>query len=100
MKCIKHGPLECCSIIFKTKGHLFAGECSPYGNKSCFVLIFLFDLDLIIARETIHEGKDVDSNTVINDLINEQCQVIALSTCFVQIMQISTHMNGSMFLVY
>ena len=80
MKRIRHGPLEFFSIIFKTKGHILVGESSPQENKIYFVMIFLFDLNFTIVGETIHEGKDLTSNTFINDLINEWFQVIVLWT--------------------
>lgn len=100
MKYIIHGMLKHFSNVFKTKGHLCVGESSPRVDKSCLGLVIWFDFNLVISRESIHEGKYLTSNTVVIDLVNEPCWVIFLWKNFVQIMEVSTHANGSMFLIY
>ena len=82
MKQIGHGLLKGFSSIFKVKGHLSICECSPRVDKSCFMLIFQFDMNLIVTGEPIHEGEYLISNTIIDDLINEWCWVIFLRIGF------------------
>jgi hypothetical protein len=55
MECIRHGPLESGSSIFKAEGHFLVSEGTPRTNESRLMLIFGFDLDLVVARESIHE---------------------------------------------
>ena len=55
MECIRHGPLESGSNIFKSEGHFLVSQGTPRTNESRLILIFGFDLDLVVARESIHE---------------------------------------------
>ena len=48
-----HFPLKGFPNIFQSKGHFSIRECTPRENKSSFMLVFRFDLDLIVAGETI-----------------------------------------------
>ena len=71
MKRKRHRPLESGSNILKAKRHLTIGECTPRTNKCCFVLVFRFDLYLIISRKTIHEINDFSTHTLIDNMINK-----------------------------
>ena len=55
MECVRHGPLESGSNIFKDEGHFLVIEGTPRINESSVMLIFRFDLDLVVAKESIHE---------------------------------------------
>jgi hypothetical protein len=94
-----HGPLESGSSIFKAKRHLTIGECTPWANECHFVLVFRFDLDLIISQKTIHERKGFTTDTFINDLVDEWCRKIIFWTCFVQITKFSTYTNRALFFI-
>ena len=48
MESKRHGLLEGSSSIFETKRHLTIGKCTPWTNECSFVLVFEFDLYLII----------------------------------------------------
>ena len=65
MKCIRHGPLESGSNIFKAERHFLISEGAPRANEGGLVLIFGLDLDLIISGESIHKGEDFVSNIII-----------------------------------
>ena len=71
MESVRHRLLESRSSIFKTKGHFLVGEGAPREDESGLMLIFWLDLDLIVARESIHKGEYFISRTIIQDLINE-----------------------------
>ena len=71
MECIRHGPLESGSNIFKAERHFLISEGAPRANEGGLVLIFGLDLDLIIPGESIHKGEDFISSAIIQDLINE-----------------------------
>jgi hypothetical protein len=68
--------MECGTCVFKTKQHIPIGKSGSRIDKHSFMLVFFFYLNMIIARETIHEGKYFTSNTFINDLINEWGMII------------------------
>jgi hypothetical protein len=95
----RHGLLECGSSIFKTKGHLAICECTPRTNECHFVLVFGFDLDLIVSRKIIHERKGFATSTFINDLVDELCWKIIFGTCLVQITEIGTYTNSALFFI-
>ena len=78
-----HCPLKGCPCIFQSKGNFLVREGTPRTNKCCFILVFQFNLDLIIPRETIHKQKDFTPYTCINDLIYEWCRVSILRICFI-----------------
>jgi hypothetical protein len=99
MKRKRHGLLECGSSIFKTKRHLTICECTPRTNEGRFVLVFRFDLDLIISLKTFDERKDFATNTFINDLVDDWCWKIIFGTCLVQITEIDTYTNRALFFI-
>ena len=99
MKCKIHGPLESGSSVLETKRHFSIGECTPRTNECRFVLVLRFDLDLVIARETIHERKGFTTGALINDLVDEWGWIIIFWTCLVQIKEINTYMNRALFFI-
>jgi hypothetical protein len=44
-----HGPLKCGSNIFETKRNFTICECTLWADECHFLLVFGFDLDLIIS---------------------------------------------------
>ena len=99
MESVRHSPLEGSSSIFEAEGHFLIGEGALRADEGCLVLIFRFDLDLVIPRESIHKGEDFISRTVIQYLINERCGIIVFRTCLVQILKISANSKFSILLV-
>ena len=99
MKIKRHGPLKGGTNIFKTKKHLTICECTPRTNECRFVLVFGFDLDLIVSQKIVHERKGFTTSTFINDLVNEWCWKIIFGTCLVQITKIGTYMNRALFFI-
>jgi hypothetical protein len=95
----RHGPLECGSSIFKTEGHLTICECTPWKNECRFVLVFRFDLNLIVSLKTIHERKGFTTSTFIDYLVDERCWKIIFGTCLVQITEIGTYTNRALFFI-
>ena len=55
MECLRHGSLKSGSNIFKAEGYFLISEGTPRTNESYLMLIFKFDLDLVVARESIDE---------------------------------------------
>ena len=76
-------PLKGIPCIFQSKGNFLVREGTPRTYESCFMLVFWFNLDLIIYRETIHKRKDFTSRASINNLIYKWCGVVVLRKGFV-----------------
>ena len=55
MKHVRHSSLKSGSNIFKTERHFLVSEGAPKTNESSLVLILRFNLDLVVARESIDE---------------------------------------------
>jgi hypothetical protein len=94
-----HGPLESGSSVLETKRHFSIDECTPRTNECRFVLVLGFDLDLVIAQETIHERKGFTTSALINDLVDEWSWIIVFWTRLVQIMEIGTDTNCALFFI-
>ena len=71
--------------------------CAQGGSERGFVSVSVADLNLIVPRESIHEGEGLMTHTSIDDLVNEWGRVIVLGTCFVQIAKISANAYGALF---
>ena len=99
MKRKRHGPLECGCSVLETKRHFAIGEGTPRTNECRFVLVLRFDLDLVIARETIHERKGFTTSALINDLVDEWGWIIIFRTCLIQITEIGTDMDRALFFI-
>ena len=100
MKRICHGPLECGSNVLQTKGNYSTFKCAPRGCKSSLVTILFLDLNLVISRKSIHEGKDFMSGTCIDNLIDEQCGEIVFGTCPIEVAKVCANADGTLFLIY
>jgi hypothetical protein len=99
MESKRHGPLKGSSSIFQTKKHLTIRECTPWKNECCFVLVFGFYLYLIISQKTIHEIKGLATYAFIDYMVNKWCGEIIFWTGFVQIMEVRTYTNCTLFFV-
>ena len=69
------------------------------GCKSGFILIFFVDIDLIITRKIVHEGKDFITSTCIYYLVNKLIGEVIFGISQIQIMQFNTNTNGSLFFI-
>jgi hypothetical protein len=77
---ISHCSLECSSCVLESKRHDTIRKSAPWGDKCSFVLICWMDLDLIVARETIHEGQSLMAWTVIDNLVDERHWEVVFGT--------------------
>ena len=64
------------------------------------MLVLRFSLYLIISEEAIHEGKNLATHTLIQNLINKWCGEIVLRIGMIQIMEISTYADRSLLLIH
>ena len=99
MKDVCHGPLESCTSIFEAEGHDAIGKRPPRGNECGLILIDWVNLDLVIARESIHKGKSLVVGAVIDNLIDERRWEVVLGTCIIEIAKVGANANGALFFV-
>ena len=64
------------------------------------MLVLRFNLYLIISEKDIHEGKNLATHTLIQNMINKWCGEIVLRTGTIQIMEISTYVDRSLLLIH
>ena len=100
MEAIHHGALESGSSVLQTKGHYSICECAPQGCECSLVMIFFPNLNLVISGKSVHEGKDIMSGTCIDDLIDEWCWEVVFGTRPIQIAEVCTNVDGTLFLIH
>jgi hypothetical protein len=57
------------------------------------------DLDLIVAREPIDEGRGLVAYTVIDNLLYERCWEVLFGTSMIEIVKVSENKNSALFFV-
>jgi hypothetical protein len=65
---------------------------TPRGNECGFVMIGWVDLNLVVARESIHKGESLVADAVIDNLIDERRWEVVLGTCVIEIMKVGADM--------
>ena len=63
------------------------------------MLVLRFNLYLIISGKSIHEGKNLATRTLIQNLINKSCGEIVFRTGMIQITEISTYADRFLLLI-
>ena len=72
---------------------------TPWSSKRGFILICWMDLDLIVAREPIHEGKFLMVDTIIDNLVDERGWKVVFGTSMVEITKVGADTNNAIFFV-
>src|SRR5450759_4303000 len=80
-----HCSLKSCWGIAQSKRHATKGKSSPISCKGGFTLVFLFDMDLVIASKSIQEGKSLTTCYLIQDHICKGQRMMILSGCCIQL---------------
>jgi hypothetical protein len=57
------------------------------------------DLDLVIAKKSIHEGEDFMTDTGIDDLIDEGSREVVFGTSLVEVTEVCANSNGTLFFI-
>jgi hypothetical protein len=99
MENISHGTLERSTNVFESKGHDLVSKSTPWGSKCSLILICWIDLDLIVAKEPIHEGKGLVANTIIDNLVDERCWEVVFGTSMIDIMKVGADANSALLFV-
>ena len=92
--------LEGGSSFLQTKGNYSIGECAPRGCECSIVTILFPDLNLIISRKAVHEGKDLMSGACIDDLIDEGCCEVVFGTRPIHIAEVYANADGTLFFIH
>jgi hypothetical protein len=99
MKDVCHSPLESGAGVFEAEGHDTICKRTPRGNECGFVLIGWVNLDLVIARESVHKGESLVAGAIVDNLIDERRWEIVFGTCIVEIAKVGANANGALFFV-
>src|ERR1043165_1134985 len=91
MKQCHHGTLVSGACVLQSERHNLVTESTLLCNKSSLLHVFGSHFDLIVTRETIHEGENLMLSGVVNQDINMRKWKIVFRTRFVQISVIHTH---------
>ena len=76
------------------------GEYAPRGCECNLVMILFPDLNLVISKKSIHEGKDLMSSACFDDLIDEGCGEFVFGTHPIEVMEVYANMNGTLFFIH
>jgi ABC-type spermidine/putrescine transport system permease subunit I len=85
--------------VLESKRHDMIGKSTPRGIECGFILIFWMNLNLIIARELVHEGQGLMAGTTINNLVDERRWEVVFGTDVIEIMKVSAYMNSALFFI-
>jgi hypothetical protein len=72
---------------------------TPWGSECSFILIDWVDLNLIIARESIHKGESLVVGAVVDDLIDERCWKVVFGTSVIEIVKVCANTDSALFFV-
>jgi hypothetical protein len=95
MKDVCHGPLKSGTIILEAEGHDTIGE-STLGGSECGFVIGWVDLNLVVARETVHEGQSFVASIIIDNLVDKGHWKIVFGTSMIEIMKIRTNKDSAL----
>jgi hypothetical protein len=68
-------------------------------NKRGRVLVYRYDIDLIISEETIHQREYFIYGTIVDNLVNEGGRKVVFRTSFINVPIINSHVDRTFFLV-
>ena len=80
-----HGSLISCPSILQPKRHHLVTEGAPLCNEGRLLHVFKSHLDLVVAKETIHEGEDFMLCGVVDQNINVGKREVILGAYPVQV---------------
>ena len=63
------------------------------------MLVLRFNFYLIISEKAIHEGENLATRTLIQDLINKWCGEIVFRIGMIQVTKISAYTDRSLLLI-
>jgi hypothetical protein len=99
MKNVCHGPLESGAGILEAEWHDTIRKGGPRGRECSFVLIDGVNLDLVVTKETVHEGQSLVTCAIIDYLVDEGCWKVVFGIGVIEIAEVRTDMDSALFFV-
>jgi hypothetical protein len=99
MKNVCHGTLESGSCILEAERHDTIRKSAPGGSECGFVLIGWVNLNLVVARETIHEGQSLVTGAIIDNLVDKGHWKVVFGTGVIEIAEVCTDTDSALFFV-
>jgi hypothetical protein len=96
---IYHSPLESGTGILEAEWHVTICKGAPRSRECDFVLIGGVNFDLVVTRETIHEGQSLVTCAIIDYLFDEGCWKVVFGTGVIEVMEFRTDTDSALFFV-
>jgi hypothetical protein len=97
VKNVCHGPLERDVGILEAEWH--DTICAPRGRQCGFVLIGKVNLDLVVTRETVHEGQSLVTCAIIDYLVDEGCWKVVFGIGMIEVTKVHIDTDSALFFV-
>ena len=94
---IIHCSLKSFPDVFKTKWEFPISDCTLGIDEFFLIFVLWADVDLIVARKSIHEQKYFASNTIVDNMVNKGSKIVLFWIRNINIPIIDTHSDGSLF---
>jgi hypothetical protein len=72
---------------------------TPWGGRCGFILICGVNLDLIVAREAVHEGQGLMAGAVIDNLVNERRRKVVFGKSVIEVSKVHTNVDSTLVFV-
>jgi hypothetical protein len=99
MKNVCHGPLESGVGILEAEWHDTIHKGAPRGCECGFVLIDRVNLDLVVTRETVHEGQSLMTFAIVDYLVDEGCWKVVFGIGLIEVTEVHTDIDNVLFFV-
>jgi hypothetical protein len=99
MKNVCHGVLESGSTVVEAERNDTIRKITPRGTECNFVLIGYVNLNLVVARETVHEEQNLMIGTIIDNLVNKGHWKVLFGIGVIEIATIYTNTDSALFFV-
>jgi hypothetical protein len=85
--------------VLEAKRHDTIRKSAPGGSECGFVLIGWVNLNLVVARETIHEGQSLVTGAIIDNLVDKGHWKVVFGTGMIEIAKVCTDTDSALFFV-
>ena len=99
VKSIRHRTLKGSTGIFEAEGDLFISKGAPGTDEGGLMLICRSNVDLVVARKTVHKRINLATRTFIDKLVDKGSGVVVFWTCSVDITVVNADANGALLFI-
>jgi hypothetical protein len=97
MKNVCHGLLESDTSVLEAKRHDTICKSTLGGSECGFVLVSWVNLNLVVARESIHERQILVVGTIIDNFVDKGCGKVVFGTCMIEVTKVHTDTDSALF---